>query len=97
MKIQVFANQTVVLIIVGDEFVIFSRNTNQERFGGATFSFPLTAKLADRIEKSGIIKVEKFNIDGILKYRELPFYTTERLIDVFADVLQHVQSNHNNG
>ena len=97
MKIQVFAKETVVLVIVDDEFVIFSRTPNQEGFGGATFSFPLTAKLADRIEKSGIIRVEKFNIDGILKYRELPFYTMERLIDVFTDVLQHVQNNDNNG
>ena len=92
MKIQTFIKEAIVLITVGDEFVMFSRNTNAEGFGGATFSISLNASLADRIDNSGIIKVESFNVDGILKYRALPFCTVDRLTNVFVDILQYVQN-----
>lgn len=92
MKKEVLVKPDLVLITVGNEFVTFSRQFTSEGFGGATFSFRLTPKIINRIESSGIVKVEQFNDDGILKYRRLDFYTLESMIDVFSEILEYSQN-----
>ncbi len=88
MKKEVIIKEAIVLIVLGNDFVTFSRYPNSEGFGKANFSFPITAALADRIEKSRIIQVEQISSDGTLNYRRLDFYTTERIIEVFTDILE---------
>ncbi len=96
MNKEVIVKPNLVLITAGSEFVTFSRQLTAEGFGGATFSIELTPQIADRIDNSGIVKVEQFNVDGILKFRKLNFYTLESIINVFAEVLEHVQNINQN-
>lgn len=88
MKKEIIIKNTRVLILFGHNFVTFSRYPDGCGFGHANFSFPLTAQLADRIERSRIVKVEKVSSDGSLTYRRLDFYTTERIIEVFTDIIE---------
>ena len=96
MNKEVIVKPNLVLITAGSEFVTFSLQLTAEGFGGATFSIKLTPQIADRIDNSGIVKVEQFNVDGILKFRKLNFYTLESIINVFAEVLEHVQNINQN-
>lgn len=77
----------IVLIVVGENFVTFPRYTDENGFAKAKFSFPLSGELADRIESSKIVKVEKISGNGVLRYRRLEFYTTERIIEIFTDLI----------
>jgi hypothetical protein len=88
MKKEIIIKDMIVLILHGDNFVTLSRYPDSNGFGKATFSFPLTAQLADRIERSKIVQVEKVSSDGSLVYRRLDFYTMERIIEVFTDILE---------
>lgn len=87
MKKEIIIKDTIALILIGDNFVTFSRYPDSHGFGKANFSFPLTAQLADRIEKSRIVQVEKMSSSGTLTYRRLDFYTMERIIEVFTDII----------
>ncbi len=89
--IEVLAKPKVILISSENDFVIFSRHTNSDGFGSATFSFPITAQIADRLESSKIIRVEKMSIDGTLVFTRLPFYTTEKATEIFGDIIEFVK------
>lgn len=91
IEIEVLAKPNVVLVSYKNDFVIFSRHTNEAGFGSATFSFPVTAQIANRLESSKIIRVEKASADGILVFSRLPFYTTEKATEIFGDIIEYIQ------
>lgn len=93
--IEIFQREATVLIASESEFVTFSRYTNSEGFGSAVFSFPVTPKIADRIESSKIIRVEKASTDGTLVFRKLPFYTVDKAIEIFTEIIEHEHEKSN--
>lgn len=86
-SVQISAN--IINIICGHEFATFTRHPKGDNLFTLVMSIPGTAKIADKLEKSGIIKVQSFTEDGTVTYTRLPFFETHLMIDVVTDLLEY--------
>ena len=88
IEIEATIKRHIVNVVVGPEHATFTRKPKFKLYQ-LTTSIPITAKIADRIEKSGIVQVEKYSGNGTLLYTAKPMYTEQTFIEVIADVLEH--------
>ena len=88
MKPEIIIKDLAILVMFNNEFAVFNRSANMEGLNTIIFSIPVTAKIADQIEKSGIVEVIGFSsIDSSLYFRRKSFYETHLMCEVVADVL----------
>lgn len=92
MKKDILLKEKLALIICGSEFAILQREANEDGLTGITFSIPVTARIADLLNQSGIITVQQFSGDGILTFRRRDFYQTVLMIELIFDILEKYET-----
>lgn len=95
MKKDILLKDKLALIICGSEFAILQREANDDGLIGVTFSIPVTQKMVDLLEQSGIITVQQYNGDGIMTFKRRDFYQLHLMIELIIDILEkHETESH---
>lgn len=97
MKKEVRISNHLVNITCDDEFAILSRTPKDDKFS-ITMSIKVTPRMADLLDRSGIVDVVSYTADGTVVFKRLPFYETHLMIDIITDLLERhlIDAKHEN-
>ncbi len=91
MNKNVLISQLNVNVLFGEWNITFGKKPNSEGLYTAQANFPFSPQMVEIIESSHILKIDVCNSTGGLIYRGLDFYSTEKAIEVFIDLLEKIQ------
>lgn len=95
MKKEIIIKEHIIHIICGNEFATFDRNPNEDGLQGVTFSFSISPKAADIIEKSGIAEVCNYKKSGTLVFKKRWIYETHLMIEIISDIIEKYELEQN--
>lgn len=95
MKKDIIVKEKVVLILCGSEFAILQREFKDEGMIAITLSIPVTPKIADLLDQSGIVAVQQYSEDGILTVKRRDFYQVSLMIELIIDILEKYETESN--
>lgn len=88
MKKEVINRDKIVVISYGDEFAILAKNPVELGLKIAILSIPITAEMADHLDSSKIIQVQRYTADGTLFFTRKFGYANSKMIELLIDLLE---------
>lgn len=88
MKKEVINRDKIVVISYGDEFAILAKNPVELGLQTVILSIPVTAEMADHLDSSKIIQVQRYTADGTLFFTRKFGYENSKMIELLIDLLE---------
>lgn len=88
MKKEVINREKIVVISYDDEFAILAKNPVKLDLQTVMFSIPVTAQMADHLDSSKIVQVQRYTIDGTLFFKRKFGYENSKMVEILIDLLE---------
>lgn len=85
-----------VIISAYNEYIKFSRRSQENNLFRIRFSMPVSPRMADLIDKSGIVEVVEYDGSGKMTFRKKPFFETHLFSEILIDIIERYHDDNTN-
>jgi len=78
----------IIVISYGDEFAILAKNPVRFNLQEVMLSISITAEMADHLDSSKIVEVQRYTVDGTLFFKRKFGYENSKMIEILIDLLE---------
>lgn len=77
-----------ITVTNGDKSASFTRKCGADGLHTLKFNITITPRIADILDKTGILEVESYSSNGTITYRKKSFYDSHKMIEIVTEILE---------